>query len=163
MAAAGTPISADVVEFMDKAVELGMSGVSYWSWDYCRIKLPEIWNTIAEYEWPGTSNPTLDIVETLLNAFNSRDIDRIASLYTSDAIHINANRTIQGYDAIKTWLNQFLNIDYKDAVFEILDFSGEEQTRYFDWQMTLVDGTEKTGSDTIGLANNKIIYHYSSL
>ena len=29
------PTSDDIVEFMDKAVELGMTGASFWSWDYC--------------------------------------------------------------------------------------------------------------------------------
>ena len=137
------PTSADVTEFMDKAVELNMSGVSFWSWDYCRVKLPELWDTIAEYEWPGVSNPALDIVESLINSLNDRSIDSIVGLYTSDAIHINAERTIQGYDALMTWLNQFLNVKYKDATFEILELNGEDQTRYFTWKATLSDGSEK--------------------
>lgn len=157
------PTSADVIEFMNKAVELNMSGVSFWSWDYCRAKMPELWEAIANFEWPGASNPALDIVESLLKFLNNRDIDSIISLYKSDAIHINAERTIQGHDALKAWLSQFLNIDYKDATFEVLEFSGDNPTRYFDWKATLADGSEKTGSDTIGLADNKIIYHYSSL
>lgn len=156
------PTSADIVEFMDKAVELNMSGVSFWSWDYCRLKLPEIWTTIADYEWPGTPNPVPDIVESLINTLNNRNINNIVDLYTLDAIHITAERTIQGHSELKSWLNQFLNFDYKDALFEIMELSGDDPTRYFSWQATLSDGSIKTGSDTIGIAENKIIYHYSA-
>lgn len=157
------PTSEDILEFMNKAVELNFSGVNFWSWDYCRLKLPHIWDTIASFEWPGSTNPPLDIIESLVNAWNERNISTIINLYTSDAIHINANRTLQGHTALKSWLNEFLNLDYKDAVFEIVELSGEDPTRYFNWEVALSDGTIKTGSDTVGISNGKIVYHYSSL
>lgn len=157
------PTSDDILEFMNKAVELDMSAVNFWSWDYCRLKLPEIWETIASFEWPGAANPSLDIIESLIDALNEGDISTIVDLYTTDAIHINAERTIQGHDALETWLNEFLNLDYNDAVFEVTELSGEDPTRYFSWQVTMQDGTIKTGSDTVGISNNKIIYHYSTL
>jgi hypothetical protein len=157
------PTSEDIVKFMDKAVALGMTGVNFWSWDYCRLKLPAIWDTIAGYEWPGCANPPLDITERLLTALNNKDITALVSLYASDAIHITAERTIQGQAALKEWYNQLLNIDLKNANFEITEFSGDDPTRYLTWKAALADGSVKTGSDTIGLADNKIIYHYSTL
>jgi len=157
------PTSADITEFMDKAVELNMSGVSFWSWDYCRLKLPLIWDTIAEYEWPTDPNPTLDVTESLINAFNDLDINAIAKLYTDDAIHITAARTIQGQSALKTYYTQLLNVDYMNATFEITELSGEDPTRYFTWEATYSDGTVKSGMDTIGISDSKIIYHYSTL
>ena len=30
------PKPAEITEFMNKAVALGLSGVNFWSWDYCR-------------------------------------------------------------------------------------------------------------------------------
>jgi hypothetical protein len=157
------PTSEDILEFMNKAVELEMTGVNFWSWDYCRLKLPQIWETIASFEWPASPNPPLDITETLFTALNSANVANIVSLYATDAIHITAERTIQGQAALKSWFTERLNLDYKDAVFNITELSGDDPTRYFDWEVTLTDGTIKTGSDTIGLADNKIIYHYSSL
>ena len=74
-AAAGTRPPEDIIKFMDKAVELNMSGVSFWSWDYCRLKLPLIWDTIAEYEWPTDPNPKLDVTESLINAFNDVNVN----------------------------------------------------------------------------------------
>jgi len=157
------PTSEDIIKFMDKAVALGMTGVNFWSWDYCRLKLPEIWETIANYEWPGCANPPADITETLVNALNNKNVTSLIGLYASDAIHITAERTIQGQAPLKTWYTQVLNFDYKDAVFEVTELSGADPTRYLTWKVTLADGTLKTGSDTIGLADNKIIYHYSTL
>ena len=157
------PTSQDILKFMNKAVELGFTGVNFWSWDYCRLKLPEIWDTIAAFEWPGAANPPLDIIETLVEAWNARNITNIVNLYTPDAIHINADRTIQGHAALQTWLNKFLNLEYQNAVFDVIELSGEDPTRYFTWEVTLSDGTVKSGSDTIGISEGKIIYHYSSL
>ena len=157
------PTSDDIVEFMDKAVELGMTGASFWSWDYCRLKLPEIWDTIAAYEWPGYPNPGTDIVQTLMKALTNRDLTTILGLYTEDAIHVNADRTIQGKEALETWLNIFLNFTYIDATFEVTELSGDDPTRHFEWKITLADESTITGSDTLGLSDNKIIYHYSSM
>ena len=57
---------------MNKAVALGLSGVNFWSWDYCRRSLPILWDTIAAFQWPGSSNPEKDIVEDLVEAINSK-------------------------------------------------------------------------------------------
>jgi len=157
------PTSEEILEFMNKAVSLSMTGVNFWSWDYCRLKMPHIWNTIASFEWPGSPNPTKDIVEKLIDAFNTRNLDIIVNLYASDAVHINAERTIQGHSALKSWYSDFLNTQYKAATFEITELSKEDSTRYCTWKATSSDGSIKTGSDTIGISNNKIIYHYASV
>lgn len=157
------PTPEDIIKFMDKAVALGMTGVNFWSWDYCRLKLPIIWETIANYEWPGIPNPAADITESLFSALNKGDIEALIALYASDAIHITVDRTIQGQNALRSWYTQVLNTVYPDAVFSLTEFSGKDPTRYLSWKITLSNGSEKTGSDTIGLSNNKIIYHYSTL
>jgi hypothetical protein len=157
------PTSDDIVKFMDKVVNLGMTAVNFWSWDYCRLKLPAIWETIADYEWPGCNNPPADITETLFKALNEKNVTAIVNLYASDALHITADRTIQGQSALKQWYTQILNFDYSGATFEITELSGDDPSRYFSWEITLSNGTVKTGSDTIGLSDSKIIYHYSTL
>jgi hypothetical protein len=157
------PTSAEILEFMNKAITLNMTGVNFWSWDYCRKKLPDLWTTIAEFAWPGYPNPARDIVEILVEAFNDRNIDTIVNLYASDAVHINADRTIQGHASLKTWYTDFLNNQFSSAEFEVTELSQEDSTRYLSWEATFSDGTVKSGSDTIGISNNKIIYHYSSI
>lgn len=153
----------DIQKFMHKAVSMGLSGVNFWSWDYCRKSLPALWDTIANFEWPGISNPSLDIVEKLVRAINSHDWNALASFYKTDAIHITSARTIQGQLKIKSWFEEIFTSTYKDSPFEVTKISGDAPTRHFSWKLTLPNRTTKVGSDTIGLSDGLIIYHYSSL
>jgi len=45
------PTPSDVVAFMDAARRLGLEAANYWSWQHTE-KLPALWQTIAEYDWP---------------------------------------------------------------------------------------------------------------
>lgn len=157
------PRPEEITEFMQKAVDLKMPGVNFWSWDYCRKSLPHLWETIATFKWPEFPNPTVDIAETLIQAINARDIETLVNCYTPDAIHITAERTLQGHAAIRDWYNQLMLTRLKNARLEIIKFSGSDPTRYYSWKITLTNTKSQQGSDTIGISNQKIIYHYSSL
>lgn len=158
------PTVDDINEFMDKAVDLEMSGVNFWSWDYCRAKLPDIWNTIASYDWPSAPNPEKGTIDKLIDGLNKKDMGGIAELYTEDAIHINAMRTIQGRAAIRDYYNEFLHSDLSnDATFRPVSIEGDAQSKLLTWQIVINNSVTATYEDTIGLLNGQIIYHYSSL
>lgn len=154
--------SSDILEFLNKAVSLGMSGANFWSWDYCRIALPHLWDVISSFNWPGITNPPKDITEKLIESFNSRNISTIINLYQSDAVHINPERTIQGHSALNQWYSETLNNFFKDAIFKIIESGGRDPSRHFSWEAQLHNGQKYEGTDTLGLSENKIIYHYSS-
>lgn len=156
------PKPAEITEFMNKAVSLGLSGINFWSWDYCRRSLPILWDTIAAFEWPGSPNPAKDIVEKLIEAINSKDISSIIKLYQTDAVHIDAKQTIQGQSTLTSWYTELFNSDFKDVTFEILELSGNNPTRQFSWMAKTGNNVTFEGNDTLGLLDNKIIYHYSS-
>jgi len=157
------PSVQELIEFMNQALALKMSAVNFWSWDYCRLKLPQLWNTIASFNWPSTPNPELKIVDQLFRLLNSQNINGLQNLYADDAVHINASRTIQGKHAILEFYSQLLNQSFQGASFEILNSSGNMQTRHFSWR-AIKDGNEiAREEDTIGISDQEIIYHYSSL
>lgn len=157
------PTPQDIKEFLDKAAELRLSAVNFYSWDYCRLSLPHLWDVIAEYNWPGTLNPPKDITEELVEAMNFRRIQSIMALYATDAVHITPSATIQGHPSISKWYDQLLNSDLKNYVIRISGFRGDDNSRQFTWIATANDGKIKMSIDTIGLINKKIVYHYSSI
>jgi hypothetical protein len=156
------PKPAEITEFLNKAVSMGLTGVNFWSWDYCRRSLPDLWDTIAAFNWPKSPNPAKDIIEMWVDALNSKNISALINLYQPDAIRIDANHTIQGHAALTTWYTELLHSELKTATIQILGFSGKDPSRQFTWIAEVSDGKNISGNDTLGLLDNKIVYHYSS-
>jgi hypothetical protein len=157
------PTIEDIHLFLNKAVALNMSAVNFWSWDYCRLKLPHIWNAIAAYDWPNAPNPEKTILEQLFIVLNNKNMDEISRIYANDAIHINALRTIQGSDAIYGFYRSLVNSEYKDHTFKLVKVEGDPHTKQVVWQILKGDLVKETHEDTVGLLKDQIIYHYSSL
>ncbi|HEY59587.1 MAG TPA: nuclear transport factor 2 family protein [Anaerolineae bacterium] len=156
------PTTQDIIEFMNTAIELNFPAVNFWSWDYCRLKLPNIWQTIASFSWPNRPNPPKNIPEILIDALNSHSLEKILQLYATDAVHVNAKRTIQGTDAIKTWYLNFINDHFPNTTFTISSISGKETTYHFSWEVKTNNNMIYSGEDTLGLSKSKIIYHFTS-
>jgi hypothetical protein len=156
------PKPAEITEFMTKAVALGLSGVNFWSWDYCRRSLPILWDTIAAFNWPGNEKPDKDFVDLLVDAINSRNISSILEFYQPDAVHIDAKETIQGLSSLADWYTELMNSDLKEKTIQITETSKKDYSRQFSWIAKAANGEIVEGSDTLGLLENKIIYHFSS-
>lgn len=157
------PTPSEITEFLNKAVSLGMEGANFWSWDYCRAKLPALWDVIADYQWPGIINPEKDVCEKLIDAINQRNTTTLSSLYTSDCAHITAKQTIQSPLKVTEWYSDLWTRIYPNIKFEILSFSGTNPNRHFEWRAVKSDGTTFTGKDTLGLIGGKIVYHFCDL
>ena len=158
-----TPTPADVIEFLNKAVTLGLSGANFWSWDYCRSKLPLLWDTISSFGWPSAPNPEKDIVEEFADGINTRNITKILTLYQSDAVHITARRTIQGRAALRKWYTDEFEGFLKEAHLSITDYELTDTHRKFSWKISRSGGNTKIGCDSFGISNEKIIYHFSTM
>jgi len=157
------PTSQDIIEFMNTAIQLNMPAINFYSWDYCRSKLPNIWGTISNFSWPNYPNASKDISEFLINALNIRDLDTIVSLYHSNAAHITAQSTIQGPTQIRAWYDLMINQLPVDFHYETTSVESNMSTRHIHWNTVSNAKIIKSGIDTIGLLNGKIIYHYSSM
>lgn len=165
------PTAAELTAFLKAAKSLGMTGANFFSWDDCRAKHPTLWSAITGYAWPWTAStttttpttttPTEDMTATIIKALNTRDLDTIMALYTSDSVHIDSESTIQGTSAIRAWYSDLLINKLPSASFRLghNDISGA--TRHYKWTATSSTGSVTDGTDTLGLVNNKIAYHYT--
>ncbi len=151
------PTVQDIVEFLNTAQTLKLNAVNFFTWDYRSI-LSSLWNAISSYNW--TDDQTPDIAQQYITALNSRNAATAASLYRSDAVHITAAQTVQGTSAILNWYTKFFNTMLPNAQFILTGSQGTGNTRHFTWKASSSAGNVSNGSDTIGLINGKIVYHY---
>ncbi len=151
--------AAELVLFMDTCKKLNLPAVNYFTWDY-RKTLPTQWNAIAAYKWvPDVV--IKDLPEQYINALNTHNPATCASLYGSNAIRITASQTILGNSAIQNWFNTFFTVSLPNAVYKLTGVTGTGSSRRFTWTATSTSGKINNGSDTIGIVNGKIGYHYS--
>ena len=153
------PSIAEVEEFMRVAQNLNLSGANFWEWYHTRTYLPAIWDAIAAYPWdPGGSN--LDIVDQYIAALNSRDLARLIALYHPSAALVTHQRSIQGPQAIQAWFAEFFTHFTPDTFFSLVTTGGTLGSRHFTWQASSPT-LHVTGSDTFGLVDKKIAYHFT--
>jgi ketosteroid isomerase-like protein len=158
-----SPTESDELEFLQTAKSLGLSGASFYSWDDARRNLQPLWSVISNYSWPGGQPPPVnEIVNQLISALNSHDINTIMSLYRPDAVQITAGRTIVGSTAIANWYTTLFSQTLPEATFTLAaqPVTGDG-TRQFSWTAISSKGKVRDGSDTLGLIDGKISYHYT--
>lgn len=158
------PTAAEVKAFLDTAKSLGCTGANIYSWDDSRTVLPEVWNLVANYSWPAKNQPvpvSTDILDKFFNMLNTGKYDSALDLYTDDAVHITAESTIQGKSNIRGFYCQVLTNMLNGGVFKITNQIVKNQTRHFTWTCTSTRGKVTDGSDTIGIKDGKIAYHYT--
>jgi len=153
------PTSAEVLDFLQTAQSLNLNAANFYSWDSCRTYLPDVWNTIRDYQW--TPSPPGDIVLQYIAALNAHNLDQVVALYNPTAVHITADRTIQGHPAIRAWYQSMFNFLLPNATFTLTGTTGNGTSRHFTWTATSSQGSVHNGNDTVGLHNDKIAYHYS--
>ncbi|MBU0511949.1 MAG: nuclear transport factor 2 family protein [Chloroflexi bacterium] len=152
------------VEFLETARALNLSAANFWSWYSCREQLTpklESWNAIANYNWESGSTPQ-DITAIYIDALNTHDVEKVASLYSDRAVHVTSAGTILGKAAIRGWYSTFLNQVLPNATFALTGFSGTGNSRHFTWTAQSAHRQVTNGNDTFGLSDDKITYHYSS-
>jgi hypothetical protein len=83
------------------------------------------------------------------------------ALFTSQCVHIDSQATIQGTTAVRSWFSNFINNVLPNGTFTLVSYSGSGTTRSFTWTATSTAGKVTNGSDTFGLVNGVIAYHYT--
>ena len=153
------PSPSEIIEFVNTARSLNLSAANFFTWDY-RTILSSLWDTIAAYPWGSQPIPQ-DLPELYIHSLNTHDPSQVTALYRSDAVHITAAQTIQGSNTIDAWYNNFLTNTLPDSIFILTGSSGTGNSRHFTWNAQSPQGQVTNGSDTIGMLNGKIVYHYS--
>jgi len=157
-----TPLISEILEFMQKAKDLKLSGVNFWEWGSLHNYLPaEYYRTIRDFAWDGGPKPPKDIAELLIEALNAHSPDQVLALYRDQAVHITSQRTVQGKTAIKSWITSLFNELLPGAVFTLAEYSGTGNIRHITWTASSANGNVQNGSDTLGLIDGKIAYHFT--
>jgi hypothetical protein len=155
------PTDTEVLEFFKKAKELNLSAVNFWEWSDARSgNLPGVWDTIQNYKWALKDEPK-DICVRLIDSMNAHDIDKILELYTLPAVHINAIRTTQGFDNLRSWYTKMFTEILPDSSFNLGSYTGKGSSRHMTWSASSTKGLVRNGNDTLGISHGKINYHYS--
>ncbi len=154
------PPPAEVVEFLSTAQELSLGAANFWSWSHCRRDLPETWQAIADYPWTSAP-PQQDIVQRYIAALNAHDTNQVLALYDPQAVHVTPARTLQGQAALRGWYNALFTQILPNAAFTLGGFEGTGSNRSLSWTATSSRGAVLDGRDTLGLLNDKIVYHYT--
>lgn len=154
------PEPGEVVDFLETARKLNLPAANLYSWDSCRAHLPDVWKTSSDYDWFQPPTPE-DITEQYIEALNTRDPDQVLKLYNSNAVHITAARSVQGYGDLRIWFQALLFSLLPNARFIHTGFSGTGNSRHLTWTATSDMGVVNNGNDTFGLYKGKITFHYS--
>jgi hypothetical protein len=135
-----------------------LSAANFFSWDDCKASTKSLWNIVSSYPWGGP--PPADFPQYFISALNTHDANQVLALYQSRAAHITAEHTIQGTDSLRDWYTRFFTNIIPNGLFTLTGSSGSGNSRSLTWQAT--SGTTTfSGSDTFGLQDGKIIYHFS--
>ncbi len=153
------PTKTEVVEFMTVAKRLGLSAVNFWYWDGARRYMPEFWNLVRDYEYDSPIQAVSQPAKYMA-ALNSRNPDKVAELYSENAVHIGPDKAIQGKEAIREWIAAMMK-DFSDGEFKLLGESRDENVYSFQWEAGASSGKTLQSHNTQGLVDDKISYHYS--
>jgi hypothetical protein len=154
------PAASELTAFLQKALELGLLGANFWSWDYStQSSYVDLWNAVANFPWPPT--PAADIALQLPAMWNTHDPNRVVSLYQENAAHVTGARTVVGSQAILDWYSELFSSRLPGALFRITGYSGTGNSRHISWTATSQAGSVLDGNDTLGIRNDKIQYHYT--
>ena len=152
--------AADITKFYAKAMEFGLPAANLYVWDYARSPAnADLWDAAKNCNWPA-SQPK-DIVARFFDALNSGDPTQVLTLYQDNAGHVTAERTIVGMDDLAKWYTDLLRTRLPGAQFNLLEPSGNGNSRRFQWTATNPTGAVMDGDDTLGLRDGLIQYHYT--
>ncbi len=157
------PTNDDILEFMKATQLANLPAVNFFSWDECRRDLNNLWELIAQHRYGEPfPEPPKDLPQQYVEALNSHNPDNVAELYRPDAVQVTAARTIQGQPALRAWYASLLSEQLPEAAFHLTGSSGDGSSRHFTWRANSQRGSVTNGSDTFGLLEGKIAYHYTS-
>ena len=151
------PTTSDIKQFMNQAKAKNLPGVNFFSWDECKSTLGSLWTYIRDYTW----TVAVEFQDQFIAALNSHNVDTVAALYATSAIQITPSRTIQGTEAIKTWYSTLFNQLLPNATFSLAGSTTSGNTRHLNWTAISTRGKVTNGTDSFGILNNQISYHYS--
>src|SRR3972149_406668 len=151
-----------VSQFLQAVKDNDPPGANFWERDYPRQNKSALWNPVKNFPWPTTpQEKPVEITIRFLEALNSNDPVKVTSLYSPSGVHVTAQRTVQGSQAILGWYNTLLRNTLPNARFEVTGTSQTNDLRTITWRAESSSGRVLDGKDSLGVKNEKIAYHYT--
>jgi hypothetical protein len=152
---------AEITAFLDAVRAHNLPGANFWSWDWTELYGPDLWQAIANYDWPAPAEPLPDVAQRFWEALLAGDIDAIIPLYHHNAVYVNAGHMVQGPTDIRAMIAEFLR-HIPDARFVIDELREDGNVRFLRWRATCPAGHVEDGLETIGVRSGRIQYHSST-
>jgi hypothetical protein len=150
-----------VTEFLEAVRLYDLPGCNFWEWYYASMHDNKLWDPVANFPWQVGTDYVPDMSIRLVDALNSGDPIKVAALYDKESVHVTAQRTIKGRPAILNWYNELLSLKLPGSRFQVTGRSQKDNIRTVTWAADSKLGRVLDGKDSIGVKNNKILYHYS--
>ncbi len=154
-----TPTTADLEGFLQAARDFKLPAVSFWEWAAARKH--QLWDTIAQFNWPPVNPQPKDIVERLVAALNTRNPDEVIKFYAANAALVNPSQSVQGLADIRAWYQRLFTVLMPQVQFTLTGYSGTGTNRHFTWTAVSSAGSVLNGNDTFSTINQQIVYHFS--
>ena len=111
-------------------------------------------------------NPAAGVVEEFTSAYNSKNLDKLASLYASDAIMVSETGIAEGHDAIQTRLGA--GVQRGNTIAELHPVKGESSGNlsYTEGSADIISGDQHLRRRYLVVvrttgSRKEIILHYS--
>jgi len=154
------PTQSEVIEFMEVAKQLNLSAVNFWYWEGVRKYMPEYWDLVSDFQYSDPTPVETSLPDKYVNYLNNRQISEILNLYSDRSVLITSSAAALGKSSIQQWLTKFIKV-LGDAEISIVSQSQHTWGYHLKWQASNGTGLRFEGQDTLGILDQKIIYHYS--
>ena len=154
------PTQSEVIEFMEVAKQLNLSAVNFWYWEGVRKYMPEYWDLVSDFQYSDPTPVETSLPDKYVNYLNNRQISEILNLYSDRSVLITSSAAALGKSSIQQWLTKFIKV-LGDAEISIVSQSQHTWGYHLKWQASNGTGLWFEGQDTLGILDQKIIYHYS--
>jgi hypothetical protein len=155
------PTPEHIIEFLAACREYGLPGANFWEWYYARREKSVLWDAVRNFSWAPPQSEKVDIAIRYIDAVNSNDPVKVASLYDAEGVHVTAQRTAQGSQNILRWYNTLLSDTLPNARFAITGQQQDGNIRILTWTAESASGRVLDGKDALGIKDNQIAYHYT--
>ena len=153
------PTLSEIQEFIATAQSLNLPAINFWDWDSTSGELSHLWEPIQNTPWMLTGLPQ-DIVGDYIAALNTHDPQNLSALYAPRAVHVNAQRTLAGRDAIRAWYVDWFAEGRSGLTFEMIHSQGGGNVRHFRWKAAAAPQADSTPA---ALARQRLFEGYQQL
>lgn len=161
------PTPGQIRRLLARAKGMGLEAANAWSWDFARSpNYTDLWDAVAGFNFGAREKEdeepaSRDIVDRFVRRLNRGDVSKMLELYQENAAHVTGVRTVVGHEAIAQWYKELFTTLLPKGEFELTGRNDDGATRHLTWKASSQAGSVTNGSDTLGLQDGLIQYHYT--